>query len=185
MYQILRPISCHLSNAVQKKPDPSFLYIFPQIFLFNFSCVARSTSPLAHVQYPDASLSLSLSNSLLKLAYNNSSHIQTHTHIQTQAHRICSPCRACYASVFRRIDFLVLPIYTFFNFVTISDLQIFYIYIFCFIISFVWSLAVLWCTSKIKKQKTKRKTILHCTSMYRNLWRLFSLPKLSRTTTKQ
>lgn len=86
MYQILRPISCHLSNAVQKKPDPSFLYIFPQIFLFNFSCVARSTSPLAHVQYPDASLSLSLSNSLLKLAYNNSSHIQTHTHIYRHRH---------------------------------------------------------------------------------------------------
>lgn len=132
MYQILRPITFHLST-LYKKARPEFFVNFPQIFLFNFCCVALQIA-LARVQHPDASLSLSLY--LLKswpsfatitciqqqLLTHTHTHIYRHRHIEffTMSRPLCFSLR--------RIDFLVLPIFTFFNFESISDFQIFYIF---------------------------------------------------------
>lgn len=105
MYQILRPITFHLST-LYKKARPEFFVNFPQIFLFNFCCVALQIA-LARVQHPDASLSLSLY--LLKswpsfatitcIQQQLLTHTNTHTYTDTGTSNF-SPCRARYASVF-------------------------------------------------------------------------------------
>lgn len=105
MYQILRPISFHLSMLYKRSPTRVFCKFSANLFVQLLLRCAPTA--LARVQYPDASLSLSLSISskagqvLQQLhAYNNnSSHIYTHTYADTGTSNF-SPCRARYASVF-------------------------------------------------------------------------------------
>lgn len=104
MYQILRPISFHLSMLYKKSPTRVFCK-FSAIFLFNFCCVAlQQPLPESNILTP-LCLSLSISSKAGQVlqqlhAYNNnSSHIHTHTYADTGTSNL-SPCRARYASVF-------------------------------------------------------------------------------------
>lgn len=105
MYQILRPISLHLSMLYKKSPTRVFCKFSANLFVqLLLRCAPIA---LARVQYPDASLSLSLYlfkswpsfATITCIQQQLLTHIHTHTYADTGTSN-SSPCRARYASVF-------------------------------------------------------------------------------------